>query len=508
MSISGPGIAAGTWITASSGTTITLSANAGAGAGAGTFTITSQGATSFLASISHERKMVWIPYGGGSVSSANADWIRWNKLKWIYRRNLRQYLFEFTNYFMSGYPNGAANGDATDLQDVVNQTLPTTTNTNSHPNYLAAPPMAAESYLLSKALLNKGVYCPAQTIPDVPYDMAAGQTLTVYLKGYNTGVSISTDDPTLPGLFTISLASSSTATLTRTSTSPGNISRILNLKITATGVDDAGSAVSHIGDVRILPSMVGATTFTPQGCTFVRDTIGSPNKRFPRAVSTTAPYSNGTKLTVVFCLKPNEDSTIQPIFLNDDLQIQFQRWSDNKIAVVIKDTAGTSAISWITTATTTYTTANGATWFAFSINLTGSLVTCYSGRSGSDVNIAAGAVGANNGTINLAGAAPVLFCNSSTGNSGFKGGLMSLWVTDDYIDFSNSANRRFFWNTNGTPALTTTSGVVNGITPKIWMPFSPGDGVTMKNFGSAGDIFGGYDSWLQLQGQSADPLPF
>ena len=181
--VSGTGIAAGTYLTASSGTTGTLSAAYTGTTGTVTLTIEAKGAADFLSLITHERKMIGIPYSGGTIINSATDWARWHRVKWGYRRLYRPYTFEFMRYFMGRYPYGGLSGDATDNANVGVQAIPTSENTASHPNYRATPYQAAGAALLVQALRNKGVYVLEQTIPDVAYDMAAGATIEVYFKG-------------------------------------------------------------------------------------------------------------------------------------------------------------------------------------------------------------------------------------------------------------------------------------------------------------------------------------
>jgi hypothetical protein len=235
--------------------------------------------------------------------------------------------------------------------------------TDDHPNYWTSPLIAAAVLGPVKAFQNRSVYVLEQTIPDVPYDMAAGATLEVYGKGYITGWAIATDDPVNPGLFTISAkpGSTDTALLTRTSTSAGNIPAVLNMTITANGLDTAGAAKTHTNDVRILPSVVGAASTLPVGASFTKDSVNF-NPRWPIMEPAGAPFSNDAKWTFVICLHPAASIDGQAAVLYYDHSTIIDRWDDNHIAIVVKNTDGANAVAWITTATTVFNNAGGQTW--------------------------------------------------------------------------------------------------------------------------------------------------
>lgn len=381
---------------------------------------------------------------------------------------------------------------------------------DDHPNYWSSPLIAAALQKPIQAFQNASVYVLEQTIPDVAYDMAAGSTIEVYGCGYIISWSIATDDATNPGLFTISAkpGSNDTALLTRTSTSPGNIPAVLNMTITANGVDTAGVAKTHTNDVRILPSAVGAASTVAVGASFTKDTANfSP--RWPLIMPSTAPFTNDAKWTFVMCLHPAASIDGQVAVLYYDGSTIIDRWSDNHIAIVVKNTDGSSAVSWITTNTTSFNNAGGTTWLAFSLDLSGSgVVSCYSGRNGSDVDISlAGTATPGSGHQIALANAPFMLGGSS--DSYYSGGVKSVWIAQGvYFDFTSSTNRRKFWNTNGTPVdLGSNGSTGTGVTPAVYFRGAPGDWLLGKNFGSGSD-WGFHDNWLSNQGQSTDPTVY
>lgn len=472
--------------------------------------------SNFLTRITHERKLILPPSLGGSLSGATADWVRMQRVKAYDWRNFRKYTFNHQRYWWGRSPFGSS-GNTQDNLDVSNQALITSLSASAatfqdHPNYVASPIIAAALLPVVQAMQNKAVYVLEQTIPDVPYDMAAGGTLDVYARGYLNGCSLNTDDATNPGLFTVALKSGSTDTcqLTRTSASAGNIPQPLNLKISVTGVDTAAVAKTHTNDVRILPSVVGAASTLPVGATFPKDAVNA-NAKYPIMFPAVDPFTNNAKWTFVICFHPGaaDDGNIQNIMVAGNLIIN--RWSDNKIAIVVPNANGANAISWITTATTTFAGADGSTWFAFSIDLSGTgVVSAYSGRSGSDVNIANASTATPGAAhlVDLSGI-PVLFAASESSPAKYKGGVKSVWIAQGvYFDFTNSANRRLFWNTNGTPVdLGTDGSTGTGVTPQVYFRGAAGDWVMGKNFGAGAD-WGFKDNWLSNEGQSSDPTPY
>jgi hypothetical protein len=379
--------------------------------------------------------------------------------------------------------------------------------TDDHPNYWSSPLIAAAMLKPIKSFQNGDVYVLEQTIPDVARDMAAGSTLEVYGCGYITSWAIATDDATNPGLFTIAAkpGSTDTALLTRTSVSAGVIPAILNMTVTATGMDTTGAAKTHTNDVRILPSVVGAASTLPVGAFFTPDTVNY-NNRWPKLVPADAPFTNDAKWTFVMCLHPHASVNGNAMALYVDGSTIIDRWSDDHLAIVVKNSDGANAIAWISTNTTVFNGANGETWFALSIDVSGSgVASCYSGRNASDVNIApAGTATPGSGHLLTLNNQPSILGGS--GNVNFKGGVKSLWIAQGvYFDFTNSANRRLFWNTNGTAVDLGASGATGtGVTPQVYMRGAPGDWLLGKNFGSGRD-WGYTDNWLSNQGQSSEP---
>lgn len=491
--ITGTCIPAGDTIASFTVNTITLTtATNSSGCGAGTaLTITAGGTTQFLALVPHERKLIMLPYSGSGVGTA--DYVRLQRLKWTYWRTHRKYYFDVQQYFFGLSPNGSS-GNAADDADVSAQALITSLNGNSHPNYVAVPLIAAAVRGPLDAMAGRSVWVLAQTIPDVPYDLGtSGSVGTVYGFGNITGWSIATDDPTFPGLVTIN---ASTGELTRTATSPGTIPGILNLTVTATGLDYKGNAVTHTNSVRIMPSMIGAASTAPVGATFPRDAV-SVVKRWPRLSASVSPYTNNAKWTLILRFKPGEDATTLNLWVAASTII-VNRTTGNKIAVTIKDSGAGTALS-ITSVTTNYTVANGYQWVLFSIDLSAPSYTLYSvSASGTATNIApAGTPTAGTGLVGLATAAPNMFVASAAGASTFVGSVTeAIAIQGVAVDFSNSANRALFVNGSGNPVDQGASCATGlSATPEVCFRGVTGDWVTGKNFGSGAD-WGWNDTWL------------
>ena len=354
---------------------------------------------------------------------------------------------------------------------------------------------------------HKGAYVLEQTIPDVRRDMAPGDTLEVYFKGYVAACSIDADDPTNPGLFTAAMkpGSHDVGLLTRTGASPGVIPQILNLRIKVDGVDRSGVAKTHTNDVRILPSVIGAASTLPVGARLVRD----PNptvalRRWPRMSSTASPFANGPALTLVACISPEDDGANLNLCVFGS-KVIINRNNGNKLAIVVRDTANAQVLSW-TTLTTNFNVAGGYTWLAFSIDLAAPTACAWSGRAAGDVNISAASAPTNGtGLIDLASSSPHFFVASASGASSYAGGVKSLWMASRYIDFGDAANRRRFWNTDGSPVDLGADGSAGlDSAPEYYLRGAPGDFVMGRNFGTAPDL-AFHDNWLSGQA-SSDPL--
>lgn len=470
-------------------------------------------AAAFVAKIdTHERKLLLVPSLGGSIIASTADWVRGYAVRNQYWRNWRKLTFNHQRYWWGLAPNGS-DGSATDDGDVSRQALITSLRVSAgsdqaHPNWRSSPKIAAAMEKVVRGLQHKAVYVLEQTIPDVRYDLPEGQSLEVYFKGWVSACSIAADDPVNPGLFTIAMkpGSKDTALLTRTAVSPGVISGVLNLRIKADGVDTSGAPRTHTNDVRILPSIIGAASTLPVGARLVRDpNADAANRRWPRLSAVTSPFANGPALTFVACIAPEEDGTNMNLGILGT-NVIINRSSGNKLAIVIRDTSNTIRLNW-TTLTTNFNAAGGLTWVAFSIDLATLAAVAYSGRAAGDVSIAAAsAPSAGAAPIALAAAAPHFFVASASGASSYVGGVKMLWMAARFIDFSVEANRRKFWNADGSPVDLGADGSTGLDTPpEIYLPGAPGDYVMGTNFGSGPDL-AFHDNWLSGQA-SSDPLP-
>lgn len=473
-----------------------------------------------LGRIPHDRKIVWPAQGGigGTTQSASGipSWVRSKKLlKALRSTSRRKYLFELDQFYRGLSPNGSDGGAASDV-DVAGDALPTYMRASAgtdqqHPNYLSAPKWVAAFSPVVKAMWNHEVYALDATITP-PFDMAAGAKLEVYFRGHVTACSITADDLINPGLFVIAMKSGSTDTaeLTRTSVSPGSIPQTLNLQVTATGVDATGAAkTSNAARIRIAPALEGSSDFTPRGVTLGRDTNATAtSRRFPYIATEAALFANGTKTSLVFCMKPGEDGTNMNFIVGANLRIIINRTNGNKFVFVINDSAGAAIMNWTST-TVNVTVAGGMVWVALSLDMNGGtpIANLWMWQGGSDSNQApATALNYRNGTIALSDYA--FFFQQSSGQVNFKGSILLLWWADDFIDFSNSVERRKFWNTNGSPVNLGATGAVNGITPELYLPGAEGDWINGTNFGS-GTQLGFNDTWLKGFGSnSSEPTPF
>lgn len=476
-----------------------------------------------LALYPHNRKVVWPPYGaqgGVSLSSASiGSWVRSKKVLWAYREDSRRkYLFELGRYYQGLAPHGSS-GTVQDDLDAANDALITSLRVSAatdqqHPNYVAAPLWAAAFEPLVKAMWNEGVYVLDATVL-VPFDMAQGQTKEIYFKGHVTACQISQDDPTLPGLFTLTMkpGSNDTALLTRTAASPGNIPRILNLEVSASGVDTAGETKVHSGLIRIAPSVVGAASTMPAGVTLPRDTHATAtSRRWPFAVFETSPWSTaGTKFSWVGRIKVGEDGSTMTVWSQGTTRVLIQRTTGNKFAIRFQDSAGGNILNWVTV-TTNFTVAAGSFWLFIDIDMNGGapIAHVWANVGGADVDIApATALTPGNGSLSLT-SLPYLF-NTGNAQATFKGSIGPIWAADDVLaggGFALEANRRLFCSVDGTPKDLGAAGVTGGITPEVYLRGREGDWLSGRNFGS-GPSFGFNDNWLKGFGaNSSDPLPF
>lgn len=480
------------------------------------------GVDAMTAAIPHNRVVIWPPDGaiGGVMNAASSigSWVRAKKAHWAYRDDSRRrYLFELGRYYRGVSPNGS-NGTSQDDQDTAGDKLigslaASAGGSNDHPNYLAAPLWAAAFRPLVEALWNKGVYVLDTTLA-VPFDMAAGTTKEIHFKGYVTSCSISVDDANHPGLFSIAMKAGSkdTAVLTRTAASAGNIPRILNLQVTATGVDTLGAAKSHANNVRIAPTVSGAGSTAPKGVTLQRDTNPTTTlRRWPFVAFESSPWSNGTKFSFVGRMKAGEDGTALTLWCSNSNAILIQRAASNKFSIRFKDSSAADIINW-TTVTTNFNVAAGAFWLFVDIDMNAGspLINIWANVGGADVNISpASSITVGTGVLGL-NALPYMF-NIGNGQCNFKGSVGLVWAADDVLSgsgFSSSANRRLFCDLAGNPVDLGASGVAGGVAPEVYIPGGPGDWLAGKNAGS-GPQFGFNDNWLRGFGaNSSDPLPF
>ncbi len=509
--VSGTGIPAGATIIASTTTTLTLSVAATI-SGATTLTISARGAAQFLSLIPHSRKLILAPYGGigassGSNPSNNAAWVRAKRVIWDYRRTKRAHHFEHRRWWMGLAPFGS-DGTAAENTLVAGEGVPASQflsegGSDDHPNYLAQPLLQAGLQGALEACQNKRVWVLDQTIPDVRYDLAAGQTVEVYFKGYVTACSIATDDANVPGLFTIAMkpGSNDTALLTRTSVSPGNIPRVIHLVVQADGFDTAGAARTHQGNVRILPTRVGAASTLPIGYTMPRDpNATTTSRRYPFRAAGASPFpANRRQCTIVFRGKVGEDATGMTILSILTNRVLLQRSTANRLVVNLRDTANVVILNWTSTTAATFNIAAGEFTAMFSIDMDTATAHLWANIGGADVDIAvalaAPTVSGPTQYIDMTGPAN-WFANTYTAQVTFQGSEQVFWMSDTYFDFSNSAERRKFVGATGALVdLGADGSATTGVVPEFYFGGAHGDFWMGKNFGSGGDVAVN-DPWL------------
>jgi len=484
------------------------------------------GVDAILARLTSDRKIVWRPRGASGVvgtGTAIPSWVRSKRIQWAYREDSRRpYFFELDRYWGGLSPNGSSGTAADDVEAAgegsstsnMIATLRASAGADQlHPNYLTAPMWSAAFLPVVQAMQNKAVFVLDETIT-TPYDIAAGAKIEIYFKGYVTSAAITTDDPTNAGLFTIAMKSGSTSTaeLTRTSTSAGNIPAILNLKVTATGVDTAGAAKTHEGNIRIVPSMEGAASTVPRGATFPRDTHATASsRRWPYMVSELTPFADGPQVTVVLGgIKFGEDGTNMVLVDINTLRLAIQRSTGNKLTINLQTAAGASLMAW-TTVTTNFTTAGGIYNIAFSYDYNGGapVAHAYAWNGGSWTNIAPGTgFGVGAADIGLS-TSPLYLFHTGNGQCSFKGSLKYLWMDNRFFDFSSSTQRdKFADSTTGLPVDLGTTGTVDSVQPKVYLAGEAGDFMKGLNRGSSYQ-FGFNDNWLLGFGSNkSDPAAY
>jgi hypothetical protein len=476
------------------------------------------GVDAILARLTTDRKVMWRPRGSAGLNGSEASppatsfssWVRARKIVWAYRDDTRRkYFFEIDRYYAGLYPNGSQNNPytgATDDLDAANDALIASLKASAsadqaHPNYITRDMWANAFYPLVSAMQNKAVFVLDETIA-VPYNLAAAQKVEVYFKGYCTACSISTDDPVNAGLWTIAMKSGSTDTaeLTRTSVSSANIPAILNLQVTANGVDTAGAAKTHVGYIRIVPGLASSGLTLPRGVTLPRDTHAtSTSRRWPNMISETPTvFAAGPKVAfVIRGLKVGEDGTAMTLVSMGTTRLLVQRSSGNKMVFRVQDAGGTDLMNW-TSLVTNFTVAGGIYNVALSYDYNGGapVAHMYVWNAGANSSIKpATAFGAGVTNIGWANKHVFLFSTGSAQTT-FKGSFRDIWIDDRYIDFSTSANLDKFWNsTTGVPVDLGAQGQIDATQPKVYLPAEPAEILKGANWGS-GAQFGFNDNWL------------
>lgn len=460
-----------------------------------------------------------IPYAGvgfpGSTSSA-AQLLNQQRIARNYWRTKRRFVHPLHLDFMT-----IADSDGSDAQGIAVagsgaplRIFEHVASSDDHPNHLAVPRIAAGLEPLVKAMLHKGVYVRRQQIPDVPYDMPAGGTIEVYLEGFVTGVAISTDDPVQPGLFTIRMKAGSrtAAELVRTGASPGGMNRILYLGISASGFDTDGNAATHMQTVRIRPSAVGAASTLPMGATLVRDPHPTgASRRSPLMIGGASPFANGPAFAFVLNARFLEDGTLEQIFSmgGSGIDILIQRTTGNRMLVRAEDSAGAAIVNnWLSTGPL-LDAAAGPVWIAFSLDASGAGAAqfwAWTAATG-DVGIAPAAplVTPGTGLISLARQPQ---WGAASGAIGCRAAIRREWIDNRYFDFGQEAERRKFWNADGSPVDLGAEGRVDGIRPAYDLyTGTPGDYLDGFNRGHS-EAPAVNDTWGLGLPTNLDPLPF
>ena len=474
------------------------------------------GVEAILADSANDLITLAIPYAGVGIAAGNAhgNIVRQQRIARNYWRTKRRYVHPLNLDFM-----GLDDSDQSDAQaiQVAGMQAPSlmfqsAAADQNHPNWRAQPRIAAALHSIVEAMLHRGVYVRPQQIPDVPFDMAAGAAIEVYMEGFVTSVAISADDPVQPGLFTIRMkaGSNKAAELVRTAAAPQGMNRILYLEIEATGRDTDGNEVTHAQTIRVKPSVVGAAATAPVGCTLVRDphpTILS--RRTPMMIGSASPWADGPAFSFVFNGRFLEDGLVNQLFAMDGLAVLVQRNASHRMVVRIEDSAGATAINW-TSAGPLFNSAAGLCWFAFSCDLAGSgaarMWAWTAGAGDVDIKPASPVIAVGTGLIDLGATKP------SWGSTGVAAELCAAirreWIDDRFIDFGLASERRKFWNADGTPVDLGVEGRVDGLRPAYDLyTGTPGDYLDGFNRGRA-EAPAVNDTWGLGLPTNLDPLPF
>jgi hypothetical protein len=459
-----------------------------------------------------------LPYAGTGIAagSAHRNLVNQQRIARNYWRTKRRYVHPLNLDFM-----GLDDSDGSDANAVLVAGMAAPQNMfasaavdQQHPNHLAQPKIAAALEPLVKAMLHRGVYVRRQQIPEVPFDMAAGAVIEVYLEGFVTGVAITADDPVQPGLFTIGMkpGSRKIAELRRTAVQPAGMNRILNLGITATGGDTHGNTVSHTQTIRVKPSAVGAASTMPIGATFVRDPHPTgASRRSPLMVGSSSPFANGPRFTLVFNGRFLDDGMLEQLFSmgGSGLDILFQRTSGNRALFRVEDSAGGTILNNWTSSGPLFNAAAGPVWIALSVDASGAGAAHFWGWTAAtgDVSIAPSSPVLTLGT-GLISLAKQPQWGASSGAVGYRAAIRRKWIDDRFLDFSEAANRRKFWNADGSPVDLGAEGRVDGVRPAYDLyTGTPGDYLDGFNRGHA-EAPAVNDTWGLGLATNLDPLPF
>lgn len=476
------------------------------------------GVEAMIADGANDLVVLAIPYAGTGFpgGSAHRNLMVQQRIARDFWRTKRRYVHALNQDFM-----GLDDSDGSDANNVLVAGMGAPQNMfasaaadQAHPNHLAQPKIAAALEPIVKAMLHKGVCVRRQQIPEVPFDMPAGGRIEVYLEGFVTGVSISADDPVQPGLFTIAMkaGSSKIAELVRTGAQPAGMNRILYLGITATGLDTDGNAVSHSETIRIKPSAVGAGSTAPIGATLVRDPHPTgASRRSPLMVGSASPFANGPALTFVLNAHFLDDGVLEQIFSlgGSGIDVLVQRTTGNRMLFRVEDSAGVAIVNNWTSAGPPINAAAGPAWIAFSLDASGggaAHLWAWTAATG-DVNIAPASplVTPGTGLISLARQPQ---WGASSGAVGYRARIRREWIDNRFIDFGQEANRRKFWNADGSPVDLGAEGRVDGVRPAYDLyTGTPGDYLDGFNRGHA-EAPAVNDTWGLGLPVNLDPLPF
>lgn len=491
--------------------------------------------------LGHDRLLIMPPHQDANAmvsSPITGGWVRAARILAALRTDAtrRKYLWDDVKQYYRGLsPNGGGgNGVVVASTDdlsvarlssqrgLIASLCKSAAADQSHPNYIMAPMQAAFYKKASDAFRNQTVLPIGATI-FCAYDIAQGTKLTSYIKGYATSATLTTDDPTLPGLFTVALKSGTHDTIeyTRTATSWGTSGRIINLVVTVQGVDTSGNTVSATCNIRIAPTRVNSANTAPTGCLLPRDTVpaqandnrtvAASSQSWPYMQAESAPFASGQPITFVACglyfQQDTTDSVLLQMKNSTSGSITVQRIS-GKFNFLVKSTTGTNLLNWSQTVTPVVNLANGPFNIMFSFDNNGgtprgSMWLWSSGTGNKNISPASALTA---GTAATDGSVTLFSGSNDQPTTGF--GLKSLFLSNTWQDGSSAGVLDQFWNSSTGVPVDLGDGTLGG-TRYPYLKFFPGDVLYNGGQFGSGPAFAARDNWLEgFTNASSDPLPW